>query len=154
MSHWRDAISKRALHVIVGEILTAGRGRRYSPGGIIRRVMEVIGAGVLFPSLGGVTHPALEISCLKPDAPLETVQRVTMEAQDAVRAIAFNRVHELLKMEPVPDVVPEPLLPAPGAGPPGGLLGAGPPHCGGPMMGRGGPPLEEGYDGAPGYPAP
>ena len=39
--------------ISVGEILTAGKGRRYSPGGIIRRVMEVIGAGVLFPSLGG-----------------------------------------------------------------------------------------------------
>jgi len=95
--HWRDAAKPWILDVLIGQLLQANQGRRFSPGDIIRRILEAISAGVLFSSNSSIPDPCTEPSVdLIQSLDRQAVEKVTMDAQAGLRALAFNKIHEFL----------------------------------------------------------
>ena len=77
--------------------MQANQGRRFSPGDIIRRILEAISAGVLFSSNSSIPDPCTEPSVdLIQSLDRQAVEKVTMDAQAGLRALAFNKIHEFL----------------------------------------------------------
>jgi len=100
--HWRNAAKPWILDVLVGQLLQANQGRRFSPGEIIRRILEAMSAGVLFSSNSSIPDPCTDPAVvLTQSLDKEEVEKVTMEAQAALRALAFNKLHVFLGVPPL-----------------------------------------------------
>ncbi|KAL5260667.1 hypothetical protein ACHWQZ_G010729 [Mnemiopsis leidyi] len=95
--HWRHALRPWILDVLVGQILQANQGRRFSPGEIIRRILEALSAGALFSSNSSIPDPCTEPSVdLTASLDKKQVEQVTMDAQAALRALTFNKLYVFL----------------------------------------------------------
>ena len=101
--------------MLPGQLLAANTGRKFSPGDIIRRTLEALSGGVLYSSNGAIHDPCCEPTVdLTTDLPKEDVEKVTADAQTALRCLVFGKLHEFLGVPPYTDPVlePEPSLDA------------------------------------------
>lgn len=131
MEHWRAALKPWLLHVVIGQILVANPARRFSPGDLLRRTLEALSAGALFTRNGTIPDPCTEpAKDLTEGIPGEDAEKVTADAQAALRNLVFNKLHLYLGVEPFA----EPETPA------------GEEH-----QGEGGYEDVQGYDGTPGH---
>ena len=77
--------------------MQANQDRRFSPGEIIRRILEALSAGVLFSSNSSIPDPCTEPAVdLTASLDRKEVEEVTMDAQAALRALTFNKLHVFL----------------------------------------------------------
>jgi len=98
---WTKVVKPWLLHVIIGHILQAHPGKRFSPGEIIRRLLETFSAGVFFASNGVVNDPCTDPAVdLVKNLPIADVEAVTADAQAGMRALIFNKLHTFLGCEP------------------------------------------------------
>lgn len=90
-------------------MLAANTGRKFSPGEIIRRTLEALSAGFLYSSNSSLLDPCSEPSVnLIADLSKEHLEKVTSDAQTALRLLVFNKLHEFLGVPAYCEAVLEP----------------------------------------------
>eukprot|EP00066_Takifugu_rubripes_P023887 XP_011613153.1 PREDICTED: zinc finger RNA-binding protein 2 isoform X1 [Takifugu rubripes] len=101
VSTWTK-MSGWAMELLVEKVISSAAGP-LSPGEALRRVLECISTGILLSDGPGLMDPCEK----EPTDALDNMvpqdrEEITVDAQQALRQLAFRQIHKILGMEPLP----------------------------------------------------
>uniref|UniRef100_H3DDI5 Zinc finger RNA-binding protein n=1 Tax=Tetraodon nigroviridis TaxID=99883 RepID=H3DDI5_TETNG len=101
VSTWTK-MSGWAMELLVEKVISSAAGP-LSPGEALRRVLECISTGILLSDGPGLMDPCeKEATDVLDNMVPQDREEITINAQQALRLLAFRQIHKILGMEPLP----------------------------------------------------